>query len=100
MPQLSDLVSGSNLNFDSNTSHQALGRTVWLGQSVLLTAACLALCVGLVTKTVLMAQQCSTHCSAGLAQHQGLYSHSVTPENEAGVGKRLGGDAAGTAEPS
>lgn len=29
--------------------------------------------------------------------HQGLNSHSATPENEAGVGQ-IGGDAAGTAE--
>lgn len=31
LTHLSDLVSDSNLNFESNTSHLALGCTVWLG---------------------------------------------------------------------
>lgn len=72
------------LNFYSKASHLALGCTGWLGQSQF--PACL--CVGPVTvicdwACAVIAQQCPTHCSAGLAQHPGLCSHSVTPENEA-----------------
>ena len=63
--------------------------------------ASMGLCFGFVQRTVLITQGCFRYCWAVLTQSQGLFCSSPTPSaGGLGVHKKLGGDAAGTADPN
>lgn len=69
----------------------------------LFRAAPMVLCFAAVSRTELVTHQCFGCCGAVLAQLEGFLSSILPPPRKASrleLGKKLGGDAAGTAEPN
>lgn len=66
---------------------------------VFFLAACGVLCFRPLTKTVMITHQCFSYGWTAPAQHRGHLCFSLCPQTEeAGVGRSLAGDTAGTAD--
>ena len=63
--------------------------------------ACMGLCLGFVLETMLIMQRCFFIAEQCLHRVKAFSaSHTALPASRLGVHKKLGGDAAGTADPN